>query len=71
MPIYEYSCQKCGAVQEIIQKMSDPAPVCAKCGAPDTRRLVSHSSFVLKGSGWYQTDYGGKSGGSSDAGKES
>ena len=57
MPIYEYSCRKCGDVIEKIQKFSDP-PLKKHpgCGGAVTK-LISQSSFQLKGSGWYVTDY--------------
>lgn len=57
MPIYEYSCGKCGEVIERIQKFSDP-PVRRHpgCGGALTK-LISRSAFQLKGSGWYVTDY--------------
>jgi putative FmdB family regulatory protein len=60
MPIYEYQCQKCGKEFEEWQRFSDP-PVdkCHKCGGKASR-LISQSSFILKGSGWYVTDYGRK-----------
>lgn len=59
MPIYEYACQnpKCGHHFELIQKISDaPAKSCPECKGKKVQKLVSASSFVLKGSGWYQTD---------------
>ncbi|MCK5687973.1 zinc ribbon domain-containing protein [Myxococcota bacterium] len=58
MPIYEYKCKKCDETFEVIQKMSAPAPKCESCGSKRTERLMSAASFVLKGSGWYATDYG-------------
>src|SRR5262245_61479041 len=71
MPIYEYSCSKCGKTIEVIQKFSDP--VLKKhqgCGGALTK-LISASGFQFKGSGWYVTDYArkGKSG-ESEAPKE-
>lgn len=59
MPIYEYECKKCGTVAEVIQKISDPPlKKCESNGCKGKmRRLVSNTSFVLKGSGWYVTDY--------------
>jgi len=60
MPIYEYECQKCGEVFEVLQKMSDPAPKSHSCGSRKVRRVMSQSSFQLKGDGWYITDYARK-----------
>jgi len=61
MPIYEYECLRCGRIDEIIQKFSDKALTkCAHCSGK-LQKLVSHSSFHLKGTGWYVTDYAGKS----------
>ena len=60
MPIYEYRCQSCGEVSEVMQKLNDPAPVCAHCGSKETKRQMSQTSFVLKGTGWYATDYASK-----------
>ncbi|MDD5306788.1 MAG: zinc ribbon domain-containing protein [Deltaproteobacteria bacterium] len=63
MPIYEYRCGACGHEFEIMQKMSDgPVRKCEACGKLKVKRLVSQTSFVLKGSGWYVTDYAGKKG---------
>ncbi|MFO7839572.1 MAG: FmdB family zinc ribbon protein [Desulfosalsimonadaceae bacterium] len=57
MPIYEYECQECGEVHEIMQKMSDEAlTVCPKCSGK-LQKLISNCTFHLKGSGWYATDY--------------
>ncbi|HRE89325.1 MAG TPA: zinc ribbon domain-containing protein [Myxococcota bacterium] len=58
MPIYEYRCEACGELQEAIQKMSDaPLRLCKSCGKEALERVLSKTSFVLKGSGWYVTDY--------------
>jgi putative FmdB family regulatory protein len=60
MPIYEYECRKCKAHQEVMQKISDkPLTKCAKCGG-QLEKQWSNTSFQLKGSGWYVTDYAGK-----------
>lgn len=57
MPIYEYECSKCGRVNEVLQKFSDkPLKKCKHCSGK-LHKLVSHSSFHLKGTGWYVTDY--------------
>lgn len=66
MPIYEYQCKACGFEFEEWQKMSDsPVRTCPSCRKRKVERLVSLSSFHLKGSGWYVTDYRGKNSGSS------
>ncbi|MDX9740005.1 MAG: zinc ribbon domain-containing protein [Gammaproteobacteria bacterium] len=58
MPIYEYACQSCGHALEQLQKLSDaPLVDCPECGRPELRKLVSAAGFVLKGSGWYATDF--------------
>jgi putative FmdB family regulatory protein len=60
MPIYEYRCSACGHEFEVIQKFSDkPIKKCAECGGK-AEKLISQSSFVLKGSGWHATDYAKK-----------
>ena len=65
MPIYEYECTKCGQITEAWQKFSDPPlQKCEACGGR-VRKLISQSTFHLKGSGWYVTDYGSRSSGSS------
>ena len=58
MPIYEYHCASCGANMEKIRKFSDPPLTdCPSCGKASLKKLVSASSFRLKGSGWYETDF--------------
>ena len=63
MPIYEYECNKCGAVFEAMQAISaKPLKTCKGLGCDDkdngkVRRLVSASGFILKGSGWYTSEY--------------
>ncbi len=60
MPIYEYQCQSCGLIVENWQKISDPpVETCEACGGK-MRKLISQSTFHLKGSGWYVTDYARK-----------
>lgn len=61
MPIYEYRCADCGKEFEVMQKFSDKPPSkCVHCSGKKIERLISQSSFVLKGNGWYKTDYSGK-----------
>lgn len=60
MPIYEYQCKKCGKKFDVFQKITDPEVTsCGSCHGP-VKKLVSLSTFHLKGAGWYVTDYGGK-----------
>ena len=67
MPIYEYECTQCGVLEEIIQKFSDkPLSTCKRCSGKLTK-LMSQSTFHLKGSGWYVTDYANQSEKSSSA----
>ena len=57
MPIYEYQCNKCSKIYEIWQKISGTPPdKCTECGGP-LHKLVSLSSFQLKGGGWYVDGY--------------
>jgi putative FmdB family regulatory protein len=59
MPIYEYQCLKCG-VFEATQRITDkPLAKCPTCKSK-VKRLISNTSFQLKGSGWYITDYARK-----------
>ncbi|MGE5190721.1 MAG: FmdB family zinc ribbon protein [Gemmatimonadota bacterium] len=63
MPIYEYKCRKCGEVTERIEGSHDrPLSKCPSCGGR-TERLMSPGAFILKGTGWYATDYAGKGNG--------
>jgi putative FmdB family regulatory protein len=60
MPIYEYTCQKCKAHIEIIQKMTDkPLTRCKKCGGK-LQKEWSTPGIQFKGTGWYVTDYAGR-----------
>ena len=62
MPIYEFKCESCGSVTEKLQKMSDPYPTeCPHCKSGRLTKLISPSGFVLKGNGWYATDFKSKS----------
>ena len=58
MPLYEYSCHRCGKTFEVMQKFSDePLTTHENCGG-EVERLISAPSFQFKGTGWYVTDYG-------------
>lgn len=84
MPIYEYACAKCESEFEVEQRITeDPIKTCPKCRSRKVKRLISRTSFVLKGGGWYSDLYSsndtakdksegkGESGGESSAGDSS
>jgi putative FmdB family regulatory protein len=72
MPIYEYACAKCGHHLELLQKVGDPAPKrCPSCRKGKMEKMVSRTSFQLKGSGWYASDYAKKPAASTDSKSES
>lgn len=57
MPTYEYECPRCPRVFEVKQRITEPAlETCDRCGGP-IHRLLSAAPFILKGEGWYVTDY--------------
>ena len=61
MPIYEYECTRCGKIEEVLQHFSDkPLTRCPGC-AGKLQKLISQTTFHLKGTGWYATDYANKS----------
>jgi putative FmdB family regulatory protein len=60
MPIYEYTCRKCGAHLEVMRKISDkPLARHPRCGGK-LEKEWSRTGFQFKGSGWYVTDYAGR-----------
>jgi putative FmdB family regulatory protein len=70
MPLYEYRCDACQHVFEVIQKFSDaPIAVCPVCGQGPVEKLPSSPAIQFKGTGWYITDYArkGQTGGSGAA----
>jgi putative FmdB family regulatory protein len=57
VPTYEYQCDQCHRVFEVRQRITEaPLSRCEACGGP-VRRLLSPAPFILKGGGWYVTDY--------------
>ena len=71
MPIYEYECIQCGEIEEAIQKFSDkPLKKCRHCSGK-LHRLISQSTFHLKGSGWYVTDYANRSSAATSSNRKS
>ncbi|MFB0977045.1 MAG: zinc ribbon domain-containing protein [Myxococcota bacterium] len=56
MPIYEYLCEKCEHEFEREQRITaDPIKTCPECKSRRVKKLISQTSFVLKGGGWYAT----------------
>jgi len=73
MPTYEYRCEHCGDFEEMQRITNPPLSRCPRCKRK-VRRLISRTSFQLKGSGWYVTDYaraGGGNGAKKDVGRDS
>ena len=63
MPVYEYACEKCGHEFEVEQRITDdPIKTCPVCKARKVKKLISQTSFVLKGGGWYSDLYSSGSG---------
>ena len=63
MPIYEYKCEDCEHIEEVLQKSTEGfyflGKGCPNCGSSGTMsRMLSMGSFHLKGSGWYKDGYG-------------
>jgi len=70
MPIYEYECEKCSHQFEREQRITeDPIKTCPACKARKARRLISRTSFVLKGGGWYNDLYSSPGAAKKDAGE--
>jgi putative FmdB family regulatory protein len=59
MPIYEYECQKCGTFETTQRITDEPLSKCPTCKGK-VKKLISNTSFQLKGTGWYITDYARK-----------
>ena len=60
MPTYEYRCSGCKKDFEVVQRITDdPLKGCPECGG-SVERLITATNFILKGSGWYQSDYGNR-----------
>jgi putative FmdB family regulatory protein len=59
MPIYEYECVKCGTFEATQRITETPLSKCPTCKGK-VKKLISNTSFQLKGTGWYITDYARK-----------
>ena len=68
MPLYEYRCLKCEHVMEVLQKLSDPPLRRCKVCSGKVEKLISRTSFQLKGGGWFDQGYGRNSGKASSDG---
>lgn len=75
MPIYEYRCDACESTFEVMARITEAPPeTCERCGNGPVHKLISQTSFVLKGSGWASDGYSSAKAGSSsksDSGKSS
>jgi putative FmdB family regulatory protein len=62
MPLYEFACQHCNSITELLMNISSPHPnSCPNCQGGPLVKIISRSNFALKGSGWYTTDFKRKS----------
>ena len=69
VPIYEYLCESCGRIHEVIHKLDERGPThCRECGGEKIAKLVSRSAFQLKGGGWYADLYASKKKQAADGG---
>ena len=68
MPVYEYECDRCGVFEATQRITQSPLKKCPTCKSK-VHKLISQTSFQLKGTGWYVTDYAGKNGASKGNGK--
>lgn len=57
MPTYTYQCTNCKEEKDYIHKMSEPKPHCSTCQCDTLKQILTPSTFILHGSGWYKTDY--------------
>ena len=61
MPIYEYQCSVCSTIfEELVSSVDKISTPCIRCGQ-EAHRVISKTTFQLKGDGWYVTEYGNKS----------
>ncbi|MFV0423870.1 FmdB family zinc ribbon protein [Oleidesulfovibrio sp.] len=68
MPIYEYKCDDCQQIFEEWQRNFEAqAKTCPVCGG-NAERIMSNTSFMLKGGGWYATEYGNRTADGGDSG---
>ena len=57
MPLYEYRCEECGLVFEVLVRTEEPETDCPGCKSERLEKLVSGGSFILKGEGWFRDGY--------------
>jgi putative FmdB family regulatory protein len=57
MPIYEFECKECGNASQQFQSYTDAFPTCEDC-KKEMKKLISKTSFSLKGRGWAKDNYG-------------
>lgn len=70
MPTYTYKCQKCGNINDVVQKITDDPLTTCDCGGP-LNKVIHPAGIIFKGSGFYKTDYGtGSNSGTKEPSKE-
>lgn len=71
MPLYEYECEACGHRMDAQQRLADaPLKKCPACGKNKLQKLISATTFTLKGGGWYKDLYASQKPGSSESAPE-
>ncbi|RKX67080.1 MAG: zinc ribbon domain-containing protein [Tenericutes bacterium] len=60
MPLYDIRCEACGDEKEVFLKLTERTPKCASCGS-NMKKVISSTTFILKGKGWAKDNYGLKS----------
>lgn len=62
MPLYSYECSVCNKQNDVLQRLGDlPPEACEECGAVGSlNKIISSTTFQLKGDGWYKDLYGNK-----------
>jgi len=56
MPVYTYHCERCGNTVKRLFPIIHHPPECGNCEIP-TKREIKSAGFILKGSGFHNTDY--------------
>lgn len=60
MPMYDYTCEKCGhAFEHLARRLDEPAPACPDCGSKKTAKGLSAPAVGASASGSTSLPMGG------------